>query len=104
MTDLPDGEYAAVLDRFEDERAVLVLEDGGEDVAEAVVHRTWLPPDARRQDAAVSVTVEDGRLVSVAYDPGETEARGEAAQDRFDRLARRPPGDDEGEGDGDGAE
>ena len=101
MIDLPDGEYAAVLDRFEAERAVLVLEADGEDVAEVAVHRTWLPPAGRTRDAVVAVTVEDGRPVAVEHDPEETASRGEAAQDRFDNLARRPPGED-GDEDGDG--
>jgi hypothetical protein len=29
------------------------------------------------------------------YEPQETVAREEAAQDRFDRLSKRPPRDDE---------
>lgn len=94
---LEDGAYTAVLDRFEDRRAVLVVEDDGEDVAEVAVHRTWVPADARRQDAVVELVVEDGRPVAVEYDPAETESRRESAQDRFDRLARRPGDDGAGE-------
>lgn len=95
---ISDGEYTAVVDRFEEHRAVLVIEDEGEAVDAIDVHRTWLPPDAREQDAVLTITVADGRPVRVRHDPAETESRKERAQRRFDSLANRPP--EAGEGDG----
>lgn len=86
---IPDGRYTAVLDRFEGEQAVLLVEDDDELVDELVVREGRLPADARRQDAVLRVTVRNGILVSVRHDPDETERRRSAAQDRFDRLARR---------------
>lgn len=88
-----DGTYTAVVDRFEDDLAVLVLElDDGAD--ELVVDRSRVPDDAG-QDAVLQVVLEDGALADATYDSEETERRREAVQDRFDRLARRPPRDDE---------
>ncbi|MFC6835303.1 DUF3006 domain-containing protein [Halomarina ordinaria] len=86
-------EYTAVLDRFEGDDAVLLLEEDGETVGDVVVPRTDLPSRARRQDAVVTVRIEDDAVVDLDYDPEETTRRREDAQSRFDRLARRP--DDE---------
>ncbi|WP_254535019.1 DUF3006 domain-containing protein [Halomarina litorea] len=88
--------YTAVLDRFEGDDAVLVLERGGEDVDDIAVPRSDLPERGRKQDAVFAVVVRDGELRSVRYKPHATRSRGERAQSRFDRLARRPPrrGDD----------
>ena len=91
---IPDGTYTAVLDRIEDTLATLEIEDGG-DLHALVVDEARLPAAARHQDALLSVVIEDGDLVEASYDREETTARGERAQDRFDRLSRRPPQDDE---------
>ncbi len=92
--------YTAVLDRFEGDDAVLLLEEDGEAVDDLVVPRSDLPGRARHQDAVFTVHVDDGRLVSIRYRPHGTRSREEGAQSRFDRLARRLPrrdteGDDE---------
>ena len=92
---IPDGHYTAVIDRFEGDQAVLLVEDGGELVDELVVREGRLPADARHQDAILDVTMQNGNLVSAHYDSDETERRGSEAQDRFDRLARRPDDDSE---------
>ena len=89
-----DGSYTAVVDRFEDDQAVLVLERDGETVDELVGDRAELPDDAG-QDAVLRLLVDHGHLVDAEYDESETTARRDAAQDRFDRLAERPPDDDE---------
>ncbi len=90
--------YTAVLDRFEDDLAVFVVElDDGLD--ELVVDADDLPSDARRQDAVVEVTFEDGDAVDFTYRAEETERRSESARERFERLARRPPGREEAGGD-----
>lgn len=88
--------YTAVLDRFEGELAVLVVELG-DDLDELVVDADELPEEARRQDAVVDVTFEDGDAVDITYRAEETERRAESARERFQRLARRPPGREEDE-------
>ena len=92
---IPDGHYTAVIDRFEGDQAVLMVEDGDELVDELVVREGRLPDDARQQDAVLDVTMQNGNLVSAHHDPDETDRRKSAAQDRFDRLARRPDDDSE---------
>ncbi|RLM51286.1 MULTISPECIES: DUF3006 family protein [unclassified Halorubrum] len=93
--DLPDGEYTAVVDAVEDGLATVFFERDGEEVGDAVVDAARLPPDGRRADAVLSVTLDGERIESAAYDPERTEARSEAAQDRFDRLSERPPSDED---------
>ncbi len=107
---IPDDTYTAVVDRVEDGLATLELtaaadadetdDSGGSERRrerhELVVDPETLPPDARRADAVLRVTVRDGDLADATYDETETEDRAESAQDRFDRLSKRPPGDDSG--------
>ena len=91
-TDAPlDGVYTAVLDRYEDDIAVLVVgnEEQGRDIAERLVERTALPADARAVDTVLEVTLVGGEPVEFEARPGETSERAEAAQSRFDRLSRR---------------
>jgi hypothetical protein len=93
-----DGTYAAVVDRFEGDQAVLLLEADGETVGERVLARDRLPDDGRHVDAVLRVNLEDGDVVDVRYEPEESERRTERARRRFDELSRRPPGtDDESE-------
>lgn len=91
-----DGTYTAVLDRFEVtqddvERGVLLVESDGEVVGELTAEREWIPADGQHPDAVFVVTVTNGELQSMDYQPEETERRGESAQSRFDRLSDRPP-------------
>ncbi|WP_435362318.1 DUF3006 domain-containing protein [Haloarchaeobius sp. DFWS5] len=80
--------YTAVLDRFEEEQAVLLCEDGDEVVDELVIHRMFLPPEGRHQDAIFTLRVgEDDRTV-LTYEPGETEERASSAQSRFDQMSQ----------------
>ena len=92
---IPDGEYVAVVDRFEDDLAAVLVEDDGETVAEFAVPRSQLPEDGCHQDAILKISVQDGDLVDASYDEAETDRRSTEAQDRFDRLAERPPHEDE---------
>lgn len=92
-----DGDYTAVLDRFEGELAVLVLERDGESVDELAVDASTLLETALGQDAVLNVTIEDGELSTAAFQPAETERRREDAQNRFDRLSQRPPQPDDDE-------
>jgi len=94
---IPDGTYVAVLDRFEGDRAVLLVEDGEAIVGELVVRAGRLPADGSHQDAVVRATVQNGHLVSARADPEASERRIAEAQDRFDRLAERPGEDGGGE-------
>lgn len=89
----PDGRYTAVLDRFEGEVAVLLLEADGETVDDRDVPRADLPSEGRHVDAVFEIQVENDDIVDVDYAEDETERRHESVRRRFDRLARRP--DDE---------
>ncbi|SFR32020.1 DUF3006 family protein [Halogeometricum limi] len=91
--------YTAVVDRFEEEDAVLLLEADGETVDELVVPRPVLPADGRHRDAVFAVTLDADRT-ELVYRPDETDRRRDAAQRRFDRLARplgRKDRDEDGE-------
>jgi len=94
---IPDGTYVAVLDRFEGDQAVLLVEDGERVVGERVVREGRVPAEGRHQDAVLRVRIRNGHLVSARADPEASERRITEAQDRFDRLAERP-------GDGDGGD
>ena len=91
---IPDGEYTAVVDRFDETLATLELSDGDERY-NLVVGEEELPEDARHVDAVCHVTLVDDELESVEYVPEETIERKQEAQDRFDRLSRRPPRDND---------
>lgn len=93
---IPDGTYTAVVDRIEDELAVLEVEVG-DAVDELVVEATALPAAAGRADAVLTVDIEDGDLVAATHDSAETAGRRERARERFDRLSSRPPSTDDGE-------
>jgi hypothetical protein len=98
MTDvdeLADGCYTAVVDSIEDGFATVFFEDEGEEVGDAVLDVSALPEAARHDDAVLRVTVADGALIESEYDAERTANRAERAQERFDRLAERPPSDGE---------
>ncbi|QZP39208.1 DUF3006 domain-containing protein [Halobaculum magnesiiphilum] len=86
--DVPDGKHTAVVDRFEDDLAVLEVTtpDG---LRQLVVDEAELPEDGRHQDAVLEVTVESQELVEAMYNERDTESRVEGAQDRFDQLSNR---------------
>lgn len=92
---MPTTHYIGVIDRFEDDLAVILLEADGEVVDELVLDRADLPVDADHPDAVLEVTLTDGEVSDLVYDPAETRVRKERAQSRFDRLAERPPSDDD---------
>lgn len=85
--------YTGVVDRFEGEQAVVLLEAGDEVVDEWIVGREELPADGRHVDAVLHIELEDEYVVEITYDEEETTRRKESAQERFDNLARRPPPD-----------
>jgi hypothetical protein len=86
---LPDGSYRAVVDRIEDDLAVLEVTGPEDELHELVVSPDELPVDGRHADAILTVRVEDETLVEATYQPAETHQQKEQAQDRFDRLADR---------------
>jgi len=90
---IPDGTYTAVLDRFEDSDPVLEL-SGESGRYELAVEQQDLPQSARHTDAVLEVELIDGQLVSAEYKPAESKQRRDDAQNRFDRLSKRPPDDE----------
>lgn len=86
-----DGAYTAVLDRFEGDLAVLVLEQDGDSIDELAVDASTLLETALGQDAVLDVTIKDGTLTAATFRPDETERRREDTQRRFDQLSQRPP-------------
>jgi len=86
-----DGVYTAVVDRFEDDLAVLLLEDDDETVAEIIIDRKRLPDDGQHVDAVLCIELEDDEVVTITYDADETVDRSEEIQQRFDDLSQRPP-------------
>jgi hypothetical protein len=92
---IPDGKYTAVVDQIEDTLATLELSTDDGERYNLVVGEEDLPADARHADAILRATLSDERLVNATYLPDETEARKHDAQDRFDRLSRRPPRDED---------
>jgi len=83
-----------VVDRFEGEQAVLLLESDAEVVDEVVVDEREIPEDGRHVDAVLCVELEEEDVVRISYDAAETEERKTSVQDRFERLSERPPSDD----------
>ena len=86
--------YTGVIDRFEDEKAVVLLEAGGETVDEVLLERDGLPTDGREVDAVLTVEIEVDEVTKVAYDPEETKKRKDDVKKQFDRLSERPPSSD----------
>ncbi|MFD1648022.1 DUF3006 domain-containing protein [Haloarchaeobius litoreus] len=86
-------EYTAVLDRFEDSTAVLLLEQDGEQVDELLLKRCLLPEQGRHQDAVFEVMVSDVE-VSIRNRAEKSEGRKERSQSRFDQLSKESPSGD----------
>ena len=84
-------QYTAVLDRFEEDTAVLLVEDAGEVVNELLVDRWELPEPGREQGAVFDLQVCGSSLRLLSYRPEETEERATTSQSRFDRLAQDLP-------------
>ena len=93
--ELPDGSYTAVVDSIEDGLARVFFEQDGEEVGDAVIDASQLPSDGRHADAILSVSLHDYQLETAIYKPEKTVDRAEEAQNRFDRLAKRPSSDED---------
>lgn len=92
--DIADGAYTAVVDTVEDGLATVFFERDGDEVGNAVLDADRLPDEGRHADAILKMRIKDGSIATATYKPDRTEARSAAAQDRFDRLSKRPPKDD----------
>jgi hypothetical protein len=95
VADLDDGEYTAVVDSIEDGLATVFFERDGEEVGNAILAADQLPEEGQHADAILTVTLVDGAIETAQYDPEQITERSEAAQNRFDRLSRRPPSEDD---------
>ncbi|WP_336345744.1 DUF3006 domain-containing protein [Halalkalicoccus ordinarius] len=87
-----DGTYVATVDRIEEGLAVCLLEDDDEVVCERHVEEEELPDDCG-EGAVLELTLRDGRIEELEFDPERTRRRRERTQSRFDRLSRRPDED-----------
>jgi Protein of unknown function (DUF3006). len=85
-----DGTFTAVVDRFEEDLAVLVIEDDDETVGEYVTSAGNLPEDGQKVDAVLTATFEEGEIINVSFDENETEQRDTNMKNRLDRLSQRP--------------
>lgn len=85
-----DGTYTGVVDRIVDgETAVILLEEDGQVIDQLDVSADRLPEPARTDGGVLSVTVEDGEVVSITDRPDETRARRASAREKLDRLSER---------------
>jgi hypothetical protein len=92
---MEDETYTAIVDRFEDDIAVLLLEQDEETVDEVLLPKTQLPEGGMHVDAILRVTIVEGTVNDISYEPDETAARSTQAQRRFDELSKRPPARDD---------
>lgn len=88
-------EYRGVLDRLEDDLAVVLLKRDRETVGDIAFSREQLPEEGRHQDAVFTIKMEGETVQTTSYRPEETRKQTEQVQSRFDRLSKRPPGSDE---------
>jgi len=77
-------EQKAVVDRFEEDQAVLLVGDQEDQV---VVDRALLPPGTREGDW-LRVEVQDGVLIRAEIDEEETARMTTRIADKLDRLRR----------------
>ena len=90
-----NGEFTGTVDRIVDgETAVILLEEDGEVIEQVDVPVERLPEPARDDGGVLSVTIEDGELVSAEYLEAETRERRESIREKLDRLSR-PLSEDE---------
>ena len=89
--------FTGVIDRFEGDLAVILLEADGEVVDEKVLERDEFPDDGAHADAILDVELIDGEITDLSYDREKTVQRKDRAQSRFDRLAKRLPKDSDEE-------
>ena len=74
----------AVVDRFEEDKAVLLVGDRGEHL---VVERTLLPPGTR-EGHWLQVEIVDGRVIQAEFDEEETQKVQARIANKLDELRR----------------
>ena len=74
----------AVIDRFEDDQAVLLLNDGQDQL---VVPRKVLPHGAKEGDW-LQIEVKEGKVISAVIDSEETAKAKQRIADKLARLRR----------------
>jgi len=85
-----EGTYTAVVDRIEDgDIAVILVEEDGQVIEQLDIAADRLPEPARTDGGVLSVTLDDGEIVSMEYEAGTTRDRRESAQEKLDRLSER---------------
>ncbi|WP_265112265.1 DUF3006 domain-containing protein [Halosolutus halophilus] len=85
-----DGTYTGVVDRIEDGKIAVVLLEEGEQVIEQIdVPADRLPEPAQTDGGVLSVTLEEGEVVSMEYRADATRDRRESAQEKLDRLSEK---------------
>ncbi len=77
-------DYLAVVDRFEEDKAVLLVGDNGQQL---VVDRALLPP-ATQEGHWLQVEIRDGELIRAEIDEGETERARTRIASKLDELRR----------------
>ncbi|EMA43475.1 hypothetical protein C448_09807 [Halococcus morrhuae DSM 1307] len=87
--------YRGVLDRFEGDLAVVLLEQDAKTVDDIAVEREKLPSEGHHRDAIFTVELENDTLKNITYRPQETTTRSDEAQSRFDQLSERPQNNDD---------
>ncbi|WP_248910531.1 hypothetical protein [Halocatena marina] len=95
-----DGEYELQFDRFESNKAVLLVVDKTEDwpIGDIVLPATDTPgidPDNAVRTAIFHGTIDGSELVELVYDPQITEQRIREAEERYERV-RATPDDENG--------
>ncbi|APE95685.1 DUF3006 domain-containing protein [Halodesulfurarchaeum formicicum] len=83
-------EFTGVVDRFEGDQAVILLEADGGTVDEVVLTRSALPADGDRVDAILRIVREGDEIREIEFDAEESKRRKESVNDQFDRLSERP--------------
>jgi len=68
---------------------VILLEEDGQVIEQLDVAADRLPEPARTDGGVLSVTLEDGEIVSMEYRPETTRDRRESTQEKLDRLSKR---------------
>ena len=74
----------AVIDRFEGDQAILLLNDGQEQI---IASRQSLPPEAKQGDW-LNIQIKDGEMISAFIDVDETAIAKQRIADKLARLRR----------------
>lgn len=83
--------YLAVLDRFTEEIAVVLIEDSEAPVNQLDLPVEQVPPEGRHEGAVLEARFIEGELEDLTYRPEEETSRRKSAEERFNRLSNRLP-------------